>query len=145
MTDGILLDTHVGIWLDVGLPLIPGAQVALSEAFNEKKLFLSDISLWEFGTALHKKNLERRPNLQGLTLKKWVERLSERYRIQVLPISSAIAFEAADVPGPYGYGDPGDCFVIAAARIHNLALATHDNRILHLARTNPQYLSVIPC
>lgn len=57
----------------------------------------------------------------------------------------AIAVEAAAVPATYGHGDPGDCFLIATARIRKLSLVTHDTRILDLAASNPGYLSVINC
>ena len=53
--------------------------------------------------------------------------------------------EAAAVPAIYGYGDPGDCFLIATARVRRLALVTHHSRILDLAARNPSYLDVISC
>jgi PIN domain nuclease of toxin-antitoxin system len=53
--------------------------------------------------------------------------------------------EAALVPAIYGSGDPGDCFLIATARVHNLSLVTRDDPIIELAQLNPGYLSVIPC
>jgi PIN domain nuclease of toxin-antitoxin system len=56
-----------------------------------------------------------------------------------------VAVEAAAVPAVYGSGDPGDCFLIATARIRKLALVTRDSRILELAARDPGYLSVIPC
>jgi PIN domain nuclease of toxin-antitoxin system len=63
----------------------------------------------------------------------------------VLSVSADISAEAADVAPLYGYGDPGDCFLIATARIHNLTLVTRDARIIELAANDPAYLSVLPC
>ncbi len=53
--------------------------------------------------------------------------------------------EAARVPEIYGYGDPGDCFLIATARVHKLTLVTRDARILALAALQPEYLSALAC
>jgi PIN domain nuclease of toxin-antitoxin system len=49
------------------------------------------------------------------------------------------------VPAIYGYGDPGDCFLMATARLRNLPLVTRDDRIIELAEREPAYLDVIVC
>ena len=61
------------------------------------------------------------------------------------PISSAIALEAAQVPANYGYGDPGDCFLIATARLNSLTLVTRDARMLALSERLSGYLSATAC
>lgn len=106
---------------------------------------MSDISLWELGVASHKKVFERRPDLQGLTLEAWFAKKATSYGIRSLRITSRIAVEAANVPSVYGSGDPGDCFLIATARIRKLTLVTRDTKIVKLARENPDYLSIIEC
>ena len=63
----------------------------------------------------------------------------------MLPIDDAVAAESANVPTLFGYGDPGDCFLIATARVHDLTLVTRDTRILALALREPAYLSVLAC
>ena len=101
---------------------------------------MSDISLWELGVASHKKAFERRPDLQGLTLDAWFAKKATSYGIRSLCISSRIALEAANVPSIYGSGDPGDCFLIATARIRKLTLVTRDYRIIKLANEERDYL-----
>lgn len=145
MSGGTLLDTHTAMWLDHRQPLTSRSQAAIAISRAANQLYLSDISLWEFGTALHKRSFERRPNLQGLSLAHWVENFTQTFSVQRLPISPEVALEAAEVPAVYGYGDPGDCFLIATARIHQLALATHDTRILRLGQDKPDYLAVVAC
>ena len=53
--------------------------------------------------------------------------------------------EAGNVPGVAGWGDPGDCFLIATAHIEGLTLVTRDTKIIELAGRRPDYLKVMPC
>ena len=146
MNAGLLVDTHVLIWLDTGAPIRPQALFQMDQASRHpSRLFTSDISLWEIGVVDRKTQAAKRPDLQGLTPAAWVDEIATRFRLHTLGISSAIAQEAADVPVVYGPGDPGDCFLIATARLHNLAVVTRDARILELASRRPDYLSAIPC
>ena len=123
----------------------PAAQLEIAGATLARTLLISDISLWEFGVAIHKKNLERRPNLGGLSIEAWFRSATRRFGIRATNISRSIALEAANVPGNYGSGDPGDCFLIATARVRQLALVTRDARMIELANRRPDYLTVVPC
>ena len=145
MTDGLLLDSHLLVWFDQNLPVSEMAGFAISDARIGNTLFVSDISLWELGVASYKKNLERRLDLRGQSIEAWFEQICERLKTRPSAISKAIASEAAKVPGVYGLGDPGDCLLIATARLHNLALVTRDAKILNLALRRPGYLTAIPC
>jgi PIN domain nuclease of toxin-antitoxin system len=97
------------------------------------------------GVAITKKRIHLVPDLGGRTPPLWFFHATANVRAHVLPISAEIAAEASLVPAIYGSGDPGDCFLIATARMHRLALITRDSRILALAARDPGYLSVIPC
>lgn len=145
MNSGLLLDGHILLWLESQQPLEPVAHLLIGEAGVAGRLFISDISLWEFGVAAHKKNLERRPDLRGRSVQEWFHVTATRFSIRLVRISPKIAFEAANVPGVYGSGDPGDCFLIATARIRSLALVTRDTKIIALAKRDPDYLDVIVC
>jgi len=64
----------------------------------------------------------------------------------LLDTHSLLWLRAGDrLPGICGYGDPGDCFLIATAHVENLTLVTRDARIIELANRRPDYLTVIPC
>jgi PIN domain nuclease of toxin-antitoxin system len=143
--DGYLLDSHVLLWLDANQPIQEGAAYAIAEALAQGTLFVSDISIWELGVASHKRNLERRPNLRGLSVNAWFTETTERIGAVSLGISRAMAAEAAEVPAVYGSGDPGDCFLIATARVRHLALVTRDAKMISLAEKNEGYLSVVVC
>ena len=145
MTDGLLLDTHTLLWLDAGSPIKPESRFEIGQARESEALYFSHISIWEIGVALHKKTLGKRPNLRGLTVEAWFAEVTVDIRVRPLSISDSIALEAADVPAVYGYGDPGDCFLIASARLQNLALVTRDARMIELASRRPDYLTVVPC
>jgi PIN domain nuclease of toxin-antitoxin system len=145
MSDGLLLDTHILIWLDSGSAIRTEADIRIAEAAAAALLFLSDISVWEIGVAVHKSSFERRPNLQGLTVEEWFAKTTAKFRVRQLRISSRIALEAANVPRIYGSGDPGDCFLIATARIRRLSLATRDTKIIALAKRERGYLDVTVC
>jgi PIN domain nuclease of toxin-antitoxin system len=56
---------------------------------------MSDISIWELGVAVHEKNFEHRPNLQGLSVQEWFAKTTARCNIRQLRVSSGIALEAA--------------------------------------------------
>jgi PIN domain nuclease of toxin-antitoxin system len=145
MTDGLLLDSHILLWLESQLPIDPIARLLIGEAGALGRLFMSDISIWEMGVAAHKKNFERRPNLKDLSVEDWFRKTTSQFKIRQLRISPSIALEAADVPGIYGSGDPGDCFLIATARIRRLSLVTRDSKMIALAKRKPDYLAVTVC
>jgi PIN domain nuclease of toxin-antitoxin system len=47
---------------------------------------------------------------------------------QILPITTDVAQEAAALAG--ALRDPGDCVIVATARVHRLTLLTSDQRII---------------
>jgi len=117
-----------------------------SEAIsNSTELLASAISVWELTFADRKHHPLRRPDLRGLTPRLWFDDAISRFGITVLPVTTDIASEAADIAPAYGSGDPGDCFLIATAHIQKLTLITRDTCILEFAKANPDYLSVIKC
>jgi len=138
----VLFDTNSLLWYGNGVRLRPDASDAIS---NSPELFSSTISVWELAFADRKHHPLRRPDLRGLTPRIWFDHAINQFGITVLPITTDIAAEAADIAPLYGSGDPGDCFLIATAHIYKLTLVTRDARILEFARTNPNYLSVIQC
>ena len=144
-TAGLLLDTHVQLWLEGKLLIPPDTLKEIGLAGTKGKLYYSDIAHWELGVALGKRNPDRRPDLGGLAPAAWLERLRRRFHVRALGISAAISEEAGLMSATLGYGDPGDCFLIATARVHGLTLVTHDMRILALARRKPDYVSVLAC
>ena len=64
---------------------------------------------------------------------------------RLVPIHQKIALEAAEVVARTGHKDPGDCFLIATARVRRLPIITRDRVMRELAVADPTYLSVIEC
>ena len=62
---------------------------------------------------------------------------------KVVVINARIAVEAAEVPIATGHKDPGDCYLIATARVRGFQLLTRDNTIRGLAASG--YLDVVVC
>ena len=141
----VLLDTHCLIWLAEGAPLETKALLEIAKAQSNRELFVSPISAWEAGLAALNQPPSKRPNLLGLSSDLWWRQTVRNLRARSLPISHAIASEAAIVPSIYGYGDPGDCFLIATARVHDLTLITRDGPISDLSKRLHKYLRTLPC
>ena len=142
--DGLLLDTHVILWALLNEPIRQESRDRMRLAQPSRSLFVSHISAWEVGVALSKPQESKRPNLLGMPPNLWFQRAVRDLRVKALPISYKIALEASLVPAVYGSGDPGDCFLIATARLHNLMIVTRDARMIELARQDPKYLQVLP-
>jgi len=108
-------------------------------------LFVSSVTAWEAGVAALKTNPAKRPNLLNLTADQWFKYGVRRIGARTLPIDFKIAVEASSVSADYGSGDPGDCFLIATARVRRLTLATRDRRIEELSKLKPGYLNILKC
>lgn len=137
------MDTNALIWFLNGDDLEAGALVAIVEAQNSHGIFVSPISAWEAALAFQKR--QGRPNLGGRDAARWFREVLKIPGARLVPPSSRIAIEAAKVPSVYGSGDPGDCFIIATARVKKLPVVTRDRRMLSLADREPEYLRTIRC
>ena len=142
---GTLLDTHSLLWSINDLALSRAAELAILNAQDAGSLYVSPISAWEIGVASDKKQKAHRPPLSGLPPDMWFRNAIIQIKAKLAPFTMDIASESARVPLLYGYGDPGDCFLLATAYVENLTLINRDDRILKFAKKQPHYLSVIAC
>jgi PIN domain nuclease of toxin-antitoxin system len=125
--------------------LLAQAIQAIAEAQRDGALFVSPMSGWELGLAVQKSPGPGRPDLGGQTVRQWFKDALKLTGARLAPINRPITFEAADVPVIYGRKDPGDCFLIATARVRRIPIVTRDGAMRDLARDRPDYLSVIAC
>jgi len=140
---GLLLDSHALYWLVSGAkPLSQGALVAIGEGQASGSLFVSPITAWELAIAA-RKPLHKNPPQLTPNLSKWFRAAVRGISAKVAPIRQTIAIEAAQVAISTGHTDPGDCDLIATARIRRFALVTRDAVILQLAANG--YLEAIVC
>lgn len=138
----LLLDTHALLWLVRGEFRTQTALDAVAAAQDAGTLYASAITAWELGVADLKRT--NRPEL-GMAPGAWFRQALHLAGARLASITPAIAAEAASVPAIYGRGDPGDCFLIATARVRRLSLVTRDGPILQLAAAQPSYVRTLEC
>ncbi len=128
----ILLDTHVLIWWANGEhERLSAAAIAAIEAEEQQRL-VSAISCWEVAMLVERGRL-------GLSvdMERWLNLVASVPRLQLLPLSPAVAVASTRLPGTF-HADPADRFLVAQARHLNIALVTADSKI----RTYPHVRSL---
>ncbi len=132
---GLLLDTHVWIWLMLGEKLNVKAQTLIEKHAESGHLFISCISLWEVSmlAAKNKIHLDRPCN-------EWITAALNEPQINLITLTPSIAVESAYLPGEF-HGDPADRIIVATARIEVLTLLTRDEKIL--SYSNNKYLNAV--
>jgi PIN domain nuclease of toxin-antitoxin system len=143
---GILLDTHALFWLVSGENMLTEeALVAIGVNQAAGTLFVSPITSWEMSVATQKNRVAGRPHLGEESPAQWFRVAVAVTEAKVIPIKQRISCEAAQVVVATGYRDPGDCFLIATARVRKLALVTRDKIIRQIAGADPDYIDIILC
>ncbi|NBB64678.1 PIN domain-containing protein [Pseudomonas sp. ODNR1LW] len=141
-----LLDTHVLYWLVSGTTsLSESALVAIAEAQAEDRLYVSPVTAWELGVAAQKSLQANRPDLCPLSPKAWFREAVQATGARIAPIRQRIALESAEVVTRTGHKDPGDCFLVATARVMRIPLVSRDAVMHRIARVDPDYLTVLDC
>jgi PIN domain nuclease of toxin-antitoxin system len=122
----VLLDTHVWLgWLLAEGSLGRAERDALDLLAERRELSIAAISIWE-AQMLHAKGRIQLP----LPLATW---LPEAVAVvDVLPLHVEVVLTLDALPSTF-HGDPADRMIVATARAHHLALATHD-RLIRRAR-----------
>lgn len=143
---GVLLDSHTLYWLVSGeRKLSEESLIAIGESQDAGTLFVSPITAWELSIATQKHRAAGRPHLGEDPPAKWFREAVSVTSARIVSIHARIACEAAKVATDTGHKDPGDCFLIATARVKRLLLITTDTIILGIAADRPDYLGVISC
>ncbi len=132
----------VGQWSE---RLIARRLLAIASHQRDRTLYVSPISGWELAVAAGKVPGPGRPDLGGEPAETWFRAALRLSGAKLARITHAVAFEAARAPSVYLRRDPGDCFLIATARVHKMPIITRDVAMHDLARDQPDYLQVIPC
>ena len=126
----LLLDTHVWLWYAVGMSeqLRPASVRKLDDARRGDGLIVSAVSVWEIGMHAARGRIQL-----AVPFRTWADKALSVPGIRLAPLDAAVAAESTLLPGE-PQGDPADRFLIATARIHGVALATRDVRILEYAK-----------
>lgn len=141
---GALLDTHALYWLVTAVEsLSEEALLAIGENQAAGTLFVSPITAWELTIASRKPAHRDPPNLGAKAPSKWFSEAVAATGAKIIPIRQRIACEAAAVVVETGHKDPGDCYLIATARVKKVPIITRDAVMQDLA--SRRYLQVIVC
>lgn len=122
----LLLDTHCGLWAQLGLVrrLSEAAVKAIQNAESEGGLRVSVISVWELAM------LEKRGKLAlPMDVRTWVEEALSKPGVSVAPLTPEISIESVRLPGEL-HGDPADRMLVATARILGATLLTKDAQLI---------------
>ncbi|MBI3268595.1 MAG: type II toxin-antitoxin system VapC family toxin [Planctomycetes bacterium] len=122
---GLLLDTHVWLWLVNGeSALSAGSRRALESAALAGGLAVAAISVWEVGRLEAQGRIRLLPDCA-----EWVRRSLAGPECSLVPLSPEVAIAASRLPGQF-HGDPADRILAATARQFGMTLATADRQIL---------------
>jgi len=130
VTDRLLLDTHVALWLDSGDVRLAAATRSLIDGSWQAggTIYLSAVTAWEVALLVDAGHIEL-----DLPPEAWVERFLDRPGIEVVPLGYRAACRAYQLHG-IEHRDPADRFLIATAIELACPLVTHDDRIERFAR-----------
>lgn len=118
---GLLLDTHIWLWLVAGDTRLPGSlRQTVEEA--EGRRWLSPISVWELGHLRARGRVKLEPDLRT-----WVLQAREAVPCVDAPLTQEVALLAHEVA--FAHRDPADRFLAATGIGYGLTLVTVDERL----------------
>ena len=115
----MILDTCALLWLAHGRDKL--SRAALDEIRESPFIYVSVISGFEIAYKVGKGNLSL-----PRTPREWFDGIVEQHGLTVLPLDLNVCITAAQLP-PIHH-DPCDRFIIATAKLNNLAVVTSDER-----------------
>ncbi len=119
----LLLDTHVLVWsMEQPQRLGPKTSAMLVSAAHEN--WICAISTLEIARLLESAAISLQTNLTH-----WLQLMLTQLDATTLEVGHEIAIESYSLPKTF-HRDPADRILIAAARLHELALVTADEKIL---------------
>ncbi len=132
MTDSVLLDTHIALWLESGNDRLRLETLGLIEACwrNGGTVLISAITVWEIAQLVHYGRIAlTRP------LDDWIDRFADRPGVEVLPLGYRAALGAYRLD-PLEHRDPADRLLIATAIEQGCPLITYDARIVRFGESH---------
>jgi PIN domain nuclease of toxin-antitoxin system len=130
VTDRLLLDTHVALWLDSGDARLATVTRALIDDNWQTggTIYLSAVTAWEVALLVDAGHIEL-----DLPVEQWLERFLDRPGIEVVPLGYRAACHAYQLPH-LEHRDPADRLLIATAIELACPLVTFDKRIDRFAK-----------
>ena len=130
MTDRLLLDTHIALWLDNGdARLVTATRVLIDGSWQTGgTIYVSAITAWEIALLLDAGHIEL-----DLSAEAWVERFLDRPGIEAVALGYHAACRAYQLHH-LEHRDPADRLLIATAIELACPLVTYDERIERFAK-----------
>jgi PIN domain nuclease of toxin-antitoxin system len=141
VTETILLDTHIALWLDSGSDrLRPATRDLIDTCWrNGGLVLLSAVTAWEIALLIDTGRIAL-----DISLPAWLERFTARPGIDAVPLSHQAASHAYRLHH-LAHRDPGDRLLIATAVERACPLVTYDVRIIHFAETHGSQYGFATC
>ena len=134
--NGLLLDTHIALWLDAGSGRLTEATKTTIDAcwHGGGHILLSAVSAWEIALLVDTGRIEL-----DVPVAAWIGRFLGRPAIEPVPLTLTAASHSYQFH-QLEHRDPADRLLIATAIELGCALVTHDARIRRFAaRYGRQY------
>lgn len=130
MTNFIVLDTHILVWLVADETQISQKiKEIINAGAEDDNLIISSMSLWEVAMLLSKKKL----NIY-YPMRNFFDEISKIDGLIIKDINSEIAIESVSLDGDF-HGDPSDRIIVATTRVLGATLLTRDEKILKWAKS----------
>lgn len=132
MTDNLLLDTHIVLWLANGDTRLRPSTSGLIERCrrNGGTVWFSAVSVWEIAQLANARRL-----VLDRPIKAWIERLLDHAGMAALPLSWQAAMGAYPLYS-LEHRDPADRLLIATAIERACPFITYDERIARFGETH---------
>lgn len=125
MTERLLLDTHIVLWLDSGDDRLRKSTRALIDAcwLSGGAICMSAVSTWEIALLVDTGRIDL-----DCPVEAWVERFLKRPGVEAVPLGHPAAARSYRLPH-LEHHDPADRLLIATAIELACPLVTYDERI----------------
>jgi PIN domain nuclease of toxin-antitoxin system len=130
VTDSLLLDTHIALWLDSGNDrLRPSTRALIDDCWqNGGTIFLSAITAWEIALLVDTGRIDL-----DIPVDVWVQRFLDRPGIEGAPLTHRAASRTYQLHH-LDHRDPADRLLIATAIELACPLVTYDEHITQFGK-----------
>lgn len=130
MTEALLLDTHIALWLDSGNDRLRHSTRALIDNCwrNGGTIFLSSVTAWEIALLVDTGRIEL-----DIPVDAWIDRFLDRPGLEGVPLAhraAACSYQLHHLE----HRDPADRLLIATAIDLRCPLVTYDERITQFGK-----------
>lgn len=132
MTDRILLDTHIVLWLDSGDERLRTSTRDLIDRCwqNGGTILLSAVTVWEIALLVDTGRIDL-----DIPVVAWIERFVDRPGIQAVPLDHNAAARSYQLHH-LEHRDPADRLLISTAIELSCPLVTYDDRIVRFGNNH---------